>query len=505
MKVRIIALCLAAATLLSLSSCSMGGIFTCSAGHADRGNDGICDRCEKTVTETVDFYVINDLHGKLLDTHSQPGVDELTTYLKLNGLSDERAVLLSTGDMWQGSSESNLTYGMMMTDWMNELNFAAMTLGNHEFDWGEEYIEACDVAAEFPFLAINVYDRATGRRAEYCESSTVVDLGNVQIGIIGAIGDCYSDISSDKVKKVYFKVGGELTELVKDESERLRDEGADFVVYLLHDGYGRSSGTTDYVSPGKMSSYYDDELSCGYVDLVFEGHTHQSYVLYDNYEVYHLQGGGENRAISHVEILINGANGKSKLQVAETVSSDVYSRLGDDPVIGELSEKYAEEIAKAQRVVGTNGEYRSGDELRALVAELYLEAGIAEWGEEYNIALGGGYLSVRSPYNLYAGEVKYADLYSIFPFDNEIVLCSVNGYDLRRRFLEASNSDYFISLGEYGESLGSNINSSATYYVVVDSYTSQYAPNRLTVIDSLGAGIYARDLLENYIEKGGMK
>ena len=31
---------------------------------------------------TFDIYAINDLHGKLADTEQQPGVDELSTYLK---------------------------------------------------------------------------------------------------------------------------------------------------------------------------------------------------------------------------------------------------------------------------------------------------------------------------------------------------------------------------------------------------------------------------------------
>ena len=34
-----------------------------------------------------------------------------------------------------------MTQGQILTDWMNDLGFAAMTLGNHEFDWGEAAID----------------------------------------------------------------------------------------------------------------------------------------------------------------------------------------------------------------------------------------------------------------------------------------------------------------------------------------------------------------------------
>ena len=50
-----------------------------------------------------------------------------------------------------------------------------------------------------------------------------------------------------------------------------------------------------------------------------------------------------------------------------------------------------------------------------------------------------------------------------------------------------------------------NIQSNKTYYIVVDSYTSTYKYNNLTEIERLGPGIYARDLLAQYILDGRLK
>ena len=228
---------------------------TCDA-HVDANNDNFCDICKEYLLVYVDFYSINDLHGKFVDSDTQPGVDELTTYLKNMREKDDYAFFLSAGDMWQGSSESNMTKGLIMTEWMNELDFVAMALGNHEYDWGEEYIEKNAELAEFPFLAINIYDRETNELADYCEASVVVEAGDVQIGIIGAMGDCYSSIAADKVEGVYFKVRNELTELVKAESDRLRGEGVDCIIYLIHDGYGQSQ-SNDAIESSQLQSYYD--------------------------------------------------------------------------------------------------------------------------------------------------------------------------------------------------------------------------------------------------------
>lgn len=471
-------------------------------GHVDTDNNGKCDNCSVSVLIELDFYVINDLHGKLTNSTNQPGVEELTTYLKMMRESEDNVFLLSSGDMWQGGSESNLTNGLIVTDWMNELGFLSMTLGNHEFDWGEEYIESNLELAEFPFLAINVYERDTNTLADYATPSVMVEQNGVKIGIIGAIGDCYSSISSDKVEDVYFKVGDELTALVKAESKRLRNEGADLIVYSLHDGYGSSGGSI--ITDNRLSSYYDPELSSGkYVDIVFEGHTHQNYVLRDTHGVYHIQNGGENKGIGHAEIMFNFANDKFSVTESQVISSSIYSRLDPDPLVDSLLEKYKDDIAKGNEVLGTSSRKRYSEELEQLVADLYLEAGIEKWGEEYNIFLGGGFLRTRSPYNLDAGEVRYSDLQMIFPFDNEIVLCSISGSNLKSRFINTTNEDYFISVSDYGNGL-SSINDSDTYYVIVDSYTASYAPNRLTVIDTYDSITFARDLLAEYTKGGGL-
>ena len=468
--------------------------------HTDANNDGECDDCGISVVIVLDLFAINDLHGKFCDSDTQGGVDELTTYLKNAYQTEDHVILLSSGDMWQGSSESNLTKGFIITEWMNHMDFASMTLGNHEYDWGESFIDENADLAEFPFLAINVYDRDTNKQASYCKSSVLIRRGGATIGIIGAIGDCYSSISGEMSRDVYFKTGDELTALVKAEAEMLREAGADFIIYSLHDGYGSSSSGS--ISDSALSAYYDPMLSEGVVDIVFEGHTHQRYALRDSDGVYHIQGGGDNKGISHAEARINFANGQSTVLSAEYIPASRYAHLEGDPIVDTLMEKYKDQVSAGSEVLGHNAAYRSGDDICQLSADLY--ARVAEEAfPEYDVVLGGGFLKVRSPYNLKAGDVTYSQLQMLLPFDNTLVLCSIKGSDLLNKFINTSNENYFISYTAYGESLKGSINAGDTYYVLVDSYTSTYAPNRLTEVARYTEGIYARDLLAEYIREGG--
>ena len=472
--------------------------------HTDDNNDGTCDDCGISVVIVLDLFAINDLHGKFKDSGSQPGVDELTTYLKNAYANEDHVLLLSSGDMWQGSSESNLTRGYIITEWMNELNFVSMTIGNHEYDWGGEYIANNAILAGFPFLAINIFDRETDERVDYCASSVLVQRGGARIGVIGAVGDCYSSISGEMSGDVYFKTGRELTALVKAESEKLRKAGADFIIYSIHDGYGSSSSGKGSISDSQLAAYYDPVLSEGYVDIVFEGHTHQSYVLADGDGVYHLQNGGDNRGISHAEAVINFANGNSTVQTAEFVPSSVYAAEESDPIVETLLEKYKDVVSVGEQVLGMNDSFRSSEYLCQLTADLYLQAGLAAFGDRYDIVLGGGFLNTRSPYDLAAGQVTYAQLQMIMPFDNTLVLCSIKGSDLKSKFINTTNSKYFISYSNYGNTVKNRIDNNGTYYVIVDTYTSTYAPNRLTEVARYTEGIYARDLVAEYIRAGGM-
>jgi 2',3'-cyclic-nucleotide 2'-phosphodiesterase (5'-nucleotidase family) len=244
-------------------------------------------------------------------------------------------------------------------------------------------------------------------------------------------------------------------------------------------------------------------LSNEYVDLIFEGHTHQDSVSKDGAGIYHLQNGGDNEGISHAQVTINYANGNSTVEKAEFVRTSQYTHLSDDPIVETLMKKYEDEISLAGKVLGKNSKYRNSREILNTCAKLYYETALATWGDEYDIVLGGGFMSARSPYNLQAGTVTYGDLQMILPFDNQLVLCSISGYDLKTKFFETTNDRYYIYYESYGEQVKANIQYNKTYYIITDTYTSTYRYNNLTEIARFDETTFARDLLAAYIEQGG--
>ena len=442
-----------------------------------------------TANEVVnlEIYAFNDFHGNVMDSDTGIGLSRTTSLLKSRS-TQNNTIFISQGDMWQGSAESNITRGALVTDWMNQNNFVSMSLGNHEFDWGEDPIKENVKNANFPFLAINVYNHATNQPVTYCQPSVVVEKNGAKIGIIGAIGDCYSSISASRVRDIYFKVGDELTALVKKEAKKLKEAGCDMVIYAIHDD----------------DSAYDVSLSDGFVDLVLEGHTHQNYVRTDSKGVYHIQGGGYNKTIPYINLDINTKTDKITVNQAKALRTNDYNRLMKDEETEKLFTKYDSLIGQVREPLGTNAVRRDSAYLRQLVANLYLMKGEEKWGASYNLFLGGGYVSCRSPYYLPKGEVSYADIYNLFPFDNDLVLCSISGYYLSKQFVLTENENYFVSYTNYGEANKNSIDNNTTYYIIADTYSSDYAPNHLSVIAKYSEeGYYARDMLKEYLIAGG--
>lgn len=445
---------------------------------------------------TLDIFAFNDTHGNVKDTQDKGlGIAKTSTLLK-ELTADKNSILISQGDMRQGSVESNFTKGNLVTEWMNQMNFVSMTVGNHEYDWGKEYIIQNQELANFPTLGINVLNRNTNTRVDYLSPSVTFERGGAKIGVIGAIGNCLGSISSSKVKDVYFATGSQLSNLVKAESTRLRnEEKCDFIIYSIHGAGDRDN-----------SDSYDLTLSNDhYVDIVLEGHTHEGYAYQDEGGIYHIQNYAYNESFTQITVDLNLRTGS--FSVSNPVSYDMrnnyspYRSYAEDATTNALFTKYYDYFSFAYEPLGYNDTYRYPDELKNKVAQLYLEEGVKKWNSQYNLVLGGGYISCRGS-GLAVGTVYYSQLAELFPFDNEIVLCSIRGSNFANTQYITGNSNYYVNWSTYGESIRYNIDYSATYYLVTDTYTSDFYSNYMTIVDDLEVGKYARDLLADYVKEG---
>jgi len=174
--------------LVSVSGCQFFGSSSSSTSSSSSLNSS------SVTKEYVNLVSANDTHGRLVTGDGDNGFDVLSS--KFNDLENKYGdfIKIANGDIFQGKFESNVLYGRPIVDCMNAMEFDAMVIGNHEFDWGLDKIAAYNDGdesngeANFPFLACNIVDKATNKLLDWVEPYTIVENNGSKVGLIGAIG-----------------------------------------------------------------------------------------------------------------------------------------------------------------------------------------------------------------------------------------------------------------------------------------------------------------------------
>ena len=144
-------------------------------------------------TTLLTILHVNDYHGRVkpfLDKTIDPqeqvgGAAYLAAMIKqARAKNPTGTLLLAAGDMFQGSPVSNLFHGAPVMEVMNEVRFDAMTLGNHEFDWGMGALTRLRKEAHFPFLAANIVD-SRGNLLPGIKPYTIFQRGHAKVAVIG--------------------------------------------------------------------------------------------------------------------------------------------------------------------------------------------------------------------------------------------------------------------------------------------------------------------------------
>lgn len=429
-------------------------------------NDDLWDTSQNDLrknSRTYEFYNLNDFHGTTENSTSEPGINRLSTYLKKQKQSaqdnDKTFILTSSGDMWQGSADSNITRGRLVTDWMNLLGFEAMTFGNHEFDWTIDTIKDNQKRANFPFLACNILNKSDNQLADFATPYTTITRDGLRIGIIGAIGEgLTSSILATNVKDVTFARPGPI---VDEYAKYLKDNGADIILYLLHSSSNSVIYDTEYMT---------------YVDMAFLGHTHTFEDV--NAPIPMLQGSCNGKGISHFSFSYDFNNNsiiKSSFKQENIYSNYVISSYTEeDKETKAIYDKYLnEEINEVKNeVVGYTSFEIDRDSLvdKLLVyMNSYYEKELKEQCNNLDLFVVE-HNNARS--YIPSGNITYGSIYKALPFDNSICLVKTKYSffnDIQDGFKSYSSAHFYYPNGEKELSDDSDI------YILTIDYVATYA------------------------------
>lgn len=232
---------------------------------------------------------INDFHGRI-DGTLNADKDALTasstmqfayTIEKLKNSGVESSLLLSAGDNIGASLfASAIQQDEPTIHLLNALGLTASAVGNHEFDYGADWIDLVDGWAKFPYLGANVIDDSTGRILEPFEPYTIVDSGGFRVAVIGTVTqETPTLVSKQNIEGLTFLDPVDTTNKYVDELMALpADQRPHVIVAEYHEGANEGTGSTleqEMANSAVFSKIVTD--TAPEVDVIFTGHTHKEY------------------------------------------------------------------------------------------------------------------------------------------------------------------------------------------------------------------------------------
>lgn len=371
-------------------------------------------------TVAVTIIGVNDFHGALCETKTEPGAAKLGRAIKdLQKRNPENTILLSAGDMLQGSVDSNLTHGKIVIDLMNELKFDAMAVGNHEFDWQLDPLKERAKQANFPFLSANTLDRNTQEILFPFKPYTILERSGVKIAVIGltTTETSYKSHPANTQGLVF----SDPVQITAALIEKLRMEGADIILLLAHLGCYVDETTGQLTGEAAELA-----ASVQGADYLLSGHSH-TLILQPMNGLLILQSGSKGQYLECIDLIYAKQNKKILHSNARLIRLEPDA-LQEDPFIREL---YLKESKTIREMKASYAGFASTD----LFHDRRKVSPLGSWicdvirttmNADIAFYNGGG---IRA--SLEAGPVTYGKLYEILPFDNTIVTVWLSGAQIR--------------------------------------------------------------------------
>ena len=390
--------------------------------------------------KTVVIFHTNDIHGRGVgaDASAEKGAIGYARYKTI--IDEEKAkpdvdevIVLDAGDAVHGMLFSLVSQGESIIELMNMVGVDAMTVGNHEFDYGRDRLVELNGKADFPIMAANIKKGGANLLPVNHKEFTVDGKKIVVFGI--ATPETIIKAHPDYTAGTSFGAGANETDMaaftatVQGVIDGLPD--ADFVVMLAHLGLDASS-------PIRTTTLIPNIKG---VDLVVDGHSHS--VLKeggtvkdkDGKDVTYVQTGSYFENIGKVTLTVGD---DIAIDTVELIPfSDVKDTVEDPAVLAKVAAYEADIDSEMSVVIGKTANLLLQNEMdgenkiqvvrirETNLGDLVADALLKSTGADVAMTNGGG---IRE--NIPAGPITYGQALSVLPFGNLITVIKVTGQDI---------------------------------------------------------------------------
>lgn len=367
----------------------------------------------------------NDIHGHILPERvlgwptRTGGYGVFAAWVKeVRGQNESEGVvtlLVDAGDIFAGTVEGNVTRGRAVITLMNALGYDAMTLGNHEFDFGYYNLEQLAANADFPFLGANVFRRSSGEILPFLRPYIIREISGRKVALIGVTtAETPEIILPGNIDKVLFR---DPVAVVRTYLKILKDEGADVMIVLSHLGLENDR---------KLAEETEG------IDLIIGGHSHdllEKPIRAGPAETIICQAGSYGRYAGRIDLRIDRESGKIAGFNYRIFRNRQFGDYAPDIPISDLLSAIRDKLGDQydRRVGMALDDIPAARDLpESPLGNLITEAVRRTAGTE--AAFQNAY-GIR--YSLLKGEITRRDIFKILPFDDTVHTMVLSGRQIR--------------------------------------------------------------------------
>ena len=358
------------------------------------------------------FVHTNDVY-KMSEEEGRGGMARLAAVVKAERAKSANVFFTHGGDTLSPNLMSGFDQGEHMFAMLNELRLDVFAPGNHEFDFGPDIYRKRIGEARFPVLAANLRNDDGSMLAGHRDTMSI-ERGGVNIGFIGAAIETTPTLSSSGPLKF-----APLIETVVAAAGNLRQQGADFVVAVVH---------CDKATGQRL-------MATRAVDLILCGHSHDLHVDYDGKAAL-VESSQDALYVVVTDIALSIAGDGAERRVTWRPNFRVIDSkdVTPDPAMRAIVAGYEAELSKeldvevavlAVPLDSTGALVRSGE---TAIGNLVADAMRVQNDAEVAITNGGG---IRGNKRYAIGHrLTRRDILSELPFGNKSAVTRVTGKGL---------------------------------------------------------------------------
>ena len=412
--------------------------------------------CRTAKVFNISIIATSDVHCGIEDNITYAGISEFRNERKNSGY---KTTLVDCGDFIQGASVGLLSKGKDVIKILNKVGYDFLTIGNHEFDYGMDELK--DRIDEFNGDVLSCNIKYTGKN-DYklydVKPYKIVNYDGVKVGFVG-ITTPESTVSSTpsvfmEDNEFVYSFSGETPKdfynVIQNNINICRDNGAKYVILLSHLGYG-----DEYQAFGSVPTMQN---LTGY-DVILDGHSHKKI----DTEYYEDSKGKEKPLIClgtkldcFSEIIITNKG------IKEIKLHDSYDKK-DEEITTFISSITRENEEFLNSKVSTSDikldmyTYNGENKIRltrnreTALGNFHADAYRYKFNTDIALINGGG---IRSGFDV--GDITYKKLYEMAPYGNYGCVIEVTGQQLLDYLefgshkIKAEQNDGNAPIGEFG-------------------------------------------------------